>query len=74
MSSRLDPDKARHLVGSDLNSICLLMLSADDTIGKELTFSFPNINNILSRQRGRRLEPHGRHCVVALEQDTFILA
>ena len=27
-----------------------------------------------SRQRGRRFEPHRRHCVVVLEQDTFILA
>ena len=27
-----------------------------------------------SRPRGRRFEPHRRHCVVILEQDTFILA
>ena len=27
-----------------------------------------------SRRKGRRFEPHGRHCVVVLEQDTFILA
>ena len=27
-----------------------------------------------SRLRGRGLEPHQRHCVVVLEQDTFILA
>ena len=27
-----------------------------------------------SRQRGRRIEPHRRHCAVVLEQDTFILA
>ena len=27
-----------------------------------------------SRQRGRGFEPHRRHCVVVLEQDTFILA
>ena len=26
------------------------------------------------RRRGRRFEPHQRHCVVVLEQDTFILA
>ena len=26
------------------------------------------------RPRGRGLEPHWRHCVVVLEQDTFILA
>ena len=27
-----------------------------------------------SRPKGRALEPHQRHCVVVLEQDTFILA
>ena len=26
-----------------------------------------------SRQRGRGIEPHRRHCIVVLEQDTFIL-
>ena len=27
-----------------------------------------------SRPRGGRFEPHQRHCIVVLEQDTFILA
>ena len=27
-----------------------------------------------SRPKGRWFEPHRRHCVVVLEQDTFILA
>ena len=27
-----------------------------------------------SRQKGHGFEPHQRHCVVVLEQDTFILA
>ena len=27
-----------------------------------------------SKPRSRGSEPHGRHCVVILEQDTFILA
>ena len=27
-----------------------------------------------SKPRGRGFQPHGRHCVVILEQDTFILA
>ena len=27
-----------------------------------------------SRLRGRGFKPHWRHCVVVLEQDTFILA
>ena len=26
------------------------------------------------RPRGRGFEPHRRHCIVVLEQDTFILA
>ena len=29
---------------------------------------------LYSRLRGRGFEPHQRHCVVVLEQDTFILA
>ena len=27
-----------------------------------------------SRPKGRGFEPHRRHCVVVLEQDTFVLA
>ena len=27
-----------------------------------------------SRPKGRRFKPYGRHCVVVLEQGTFILA
>ena len=27
-----------------------------------------------SRPRGRKFEPHWRHCIVVLEQDVFILA
>ena len=27
-----------------------------------------------SKARGRGVEPHRRHCVVVLEQDTFILS
>ena len=27
-----------------------------------------------SKPRGPGFEPHGRHCVVVLEQDTFILS
>ena len=29
---------------------------------------------LVSRPRGRGFEPHRRHCVVVLEQDTFVLA
>ena len=33
------------------------------------------VNSVLdSRPKGRGFEPHRRHCVVVLEQDTFILA
>ena len=31
MSNSLDPDQARHFVGSDLGPNCLQRLSADDT-------------------------------------------
>ena len=31
VSNSLDPDQARHLVGPDLDSICLQRLTADDT-------------------------------------------
>ena len=31
MSSSLDPDQARHVVGPDLDPNCLQRLSADDT-------------------------------------------
>ena len=34
VSSSLDPDQARHLVGPDLGSNCLLRLSVDD-IGRQ---------------------------------------
>ena len=27
-----------------------------------------------SKPRDRKFEPHGSHCVVVLEQDTFVLA
>ena len=33
-----------------------------------------NVNTYLSAPKGRGFEPHRRHCVVVLEQDTFILA
>ena len=36
MSNRLDPDQARHFVGSDLGLICLQKLSGDD----ELKFKY----------------------------------
>ena len=34
-----------------------------------------SVEEFLTRdRRGRGFEPHRRHCVVVLEQDTFILA
>ena len=45
-----------------------------------LTLSLPVITIVicfsclLTRPRGRGFEPHRRHCIVVLEQDTFILA
>ena len=36
---------------------------------------FLHTNNLFdSRLKGRGFEPHLRHCIVVLEQDTFILA
>ena len=33
-----------------------------------------SVEECLTRPKGRRFKPHRRHCVVVLEQDTFILA
>ena len=47
-------------------------------IYRKCTFDFRELCDFYrvldSRPRGRGFEPHQRHCVVNLEQDTFILA
>ena len=67
----LDPDQARHFVGPDLDLNCLKRLSADN---KSMGAQWLSGRVLDSRPKGRRFEPHRRHCVVVLEQDTFILA
>ena len=47
-----------------LKAVTLLSLGAQWLSGRVLD----------SRQRGCGFEPHQRHCVVVLEQDTIILA
>ena len=63
------------IVGRDLGPNCLQRLSA----GKELTGtrnSFTPTDTPKALKRGciYNIDPHRRHCVVVLEQDTFILA
>ena len=48
----------------ELNELALDFLGAQWLSGRVLD----------SRPKGRGFEPHRRHCVVVLEQDTFILA
>ena len=50
--------------GSSLNWVHIACLGAQWLSGRVLD----------SRPKGRRFEPHRLHCVVVLEQDTFILA
>ena len=50
--------------GREFESACALVLGAQWLSGRVFD----------SRQRGRRFEPRRRHCVMVLEQDTFILA
>ena len=47
-----------------INKILIYMLGAQWLSGRVLD----------SRPKGSGFEPHQRHCVVVLEQDTFILA
>ena len=61
-ANSLDPDQDGQNVGPDLDPNSLK--GAQLLSGRVLN----------SRPKGRRFEPHRRHCVVVLEQDTFILA
>ena len=47
-----------------------LRLSINSHVGAQLLSG----RALDSRPRGRGFEPHGRHCVVVLEPNTFILA
>ena len=72
LPSATDPTK-RGSVGRnyllDCNSLLYVMKSIEYLRAQGLS------GRVLdSRPRGRRFEPHRRHCVVVLEQDTFIQA
>ena len=81
VSNSLDPDQDRHCVGPDLCPNCLQSLSANN----KFIYVMEHLPCVLGAQwlsgrvldsklRGHGFEPHRRHCVVVLEQDTFILA
>ena len=54
----------REYIGILKTQIIILLMGAQWLSGRVLD----------SRPRGGRFKPHQRHCVVVLEQDTFILA
>ena len=56
---KIPNQKLLGLSGADLAKVCIFHLN-----------SFV----LDSRRKGRGFEPHRRHCLVVLEQDTFILA
>ena len=57
------------------NSLFVCQLFDDKSLACEVRWSAVAQWRMLdSRPRGRGFEPHRRHCMVVLEQDTFILA
>ena len=70
VSNSLDPDHAQHFVRPDLSPNCLPY-----SVPFHLDLHGERSGSVLdSRPRGHEFEPHWCHCVVVLEQDTFILA
>ena len=53
-----------------MSCICHLTPFNEKKVGAQ----WPSGRVLDLRPKGRGLEPHRRHCVVVLEQDTFILA
>ena len=63
------------VVGPSFVMLCNAMLSALSSFTTILQGAQWLSGRVLdSRPRGRGLEHHRRHCIVVLEQDTFILA
>ena len=74
------------VVLSILSSFAIILLRKRELVALLYTFclsvcicllkgaQWPSGRVLDSRPRGRGSEPHRRHCVVVLEQDTFILA
>ena len=46
----------------------------NNSVDQKVSHKEPSCRVLDSRPMGRGFEPHRRHCVVVLEQDTFILA
>ena len=80
MSNSLNSDQDQQNVGPDLGPNCL-----QRSTGNKIIYVMEHLPSVLglqwlsgrvldSKLRGSWLEPHRRHCVVVLEQDTFILA
>ena len=64
-SPKLDKDQCRFFISySFCIHVCIKKEGVQWLSGRVLD----------SRPKGRGFEPHRRHCVVVLEQDTFILA
>ena len=57
-----------------INGDPLWHVSAIKSLTNSSSMSKINGHMVPSILLGRRLDNHGRHCVVVLEQDTFILA
>ena len=58
-----------------MEGILLEDLSFRDSLRRDLKGAQWLSGRVLdSRPKGRGFEPHRRHCVVVVEQDTFILA
>ena len=59
--------------------LCIVVIRIENNMGPDQTASLERAQwlsgRVLdSRPKGSVFEPHRRHCVVVLEQDTFILA
>ena len=65
-----DNDEMLHKVAFNLCLHCLLRSSGTEIHHFIVLLSGRVLD---SRPRDRRFEPHWQHCVVVLEQDTFIL-
>ena len=79
LASKTEPGKpeVRQLVNShDIELVFLVALHNNKTTTYKRSQGAQWLSGRVldSRPKGRGFEPHRRHCVVVLEQDTFILA
>ena len=54
--------------------MALAIYGAETVTIEKMGAQWLSVKVLDSKPRGRGFEPHGHHCVVVLEQDTFILA